>query len=245
MRHLIKFTTLATVALTLMGCGSNKGVVSSAPGPVKLTDPILAPQLAPLDANGFYNLHNAPNRFNSFGSRVITGEDGSKTVMVWYGSKIVGTLELNTSGDEVRWVDANFDGFIDVVIGPATSRNYIAICLQDPKSRTFKQSYVTDELNGDFILNPNTKQWVGRSSNGASSTIYQIYSWTNNHLVPTETLIVISDPRDYAANGVKNQYTIINGNDFQHIATAKKKETSKITQLPPEWQRILNSFENL
>ena len=245
MKQFIKVTILAAVALAVMGCGSNKGVVSSAPGPVKLTDPALAPQLAPLDANGFYNLHSAPNSFNSFGARVVTGSDGSKTVMMSYGSKHVGTLELNTSGDEVRWVDANFDGFIDVVIGPATSRNYTAICLQEPKSRTFKQSYVTDELNGDFILNPNTKQWVGRSSNSASSTIYQIYSWSNNHLVPTETLIVITDPRDYAANGVKDRYTIINGNDFQHIAASKKKETSKITQLPAEWLRILNSFENL
>ena len=244
MKRFIKITIAAAVTLAVTGCGStNKNVVSSAPGPVKLTDPIIAPPLSPLDANGFYDLTIAPQSHNSFSVKTVDGNDGTKTTLIRYGTKIIGNLTHNATSNTVRYVDANFDGFTDIVVGPAASRNYTAICLLEPQSRTFKQSNVTDELNGDFLINPTTKQWVGRSSNGASSTIYQIYSWTNNQLVPAETLIVISDSQDYKANGVKSRYTIINGNDFDHIATSKKIEANEITQLSLEWQRIINSFE--
>ena len=71
--------------------------------------------------------------------------------------------------------DANFDGYYDIFIGPATSRNYSNLYLWDTKKQWFYHAVSPDNLNGHFILNPARKQWVSAGSSSYCSMYYTIF----------------------------------------------------------------------
>lgn len=201
---------------------------------------------AKVDKNGFYNVLDCPTSPSYFKATTEQNEDGSYNVNIYHGRQLAQTIKCDdvTSGD-LHFLDANFDGDLDIVVGPATARNYSTILLWSDKKNQFVPTGIG--LNGYFLVNPKAKIWVGISSDGASSTIYSKHIWRGNKFEVAESLMVFSDPSEYALYGVTTKYTLIKGDDYYSPASVGcvKQRTNKRVKLPKEWQRILNSFDNM
>ena len=200
---------------------------------------------AKTDKNGFFKVLDCSTTPSYFKATSEQNEDGSYNVKIYHGRQLAQTIKCDVTGKELYFLDANFDGNLDIVVGPATARNYSTILLWSDKKNEFVPTGV--ELNGYFLVNPKAKMWVGLSSGGASSTYYSKYIWNGNKLEVSETLMEFSDPKEYADYGVTTKYTLIKGDDYYSPASVGcvKQRTNKRIKLPKDWQRILNSFDNM
>jgi len=200
---------------------------------------------AKTDKNGFYKVLDCSTTPSYFKATSEQNEDGSYNVKIYHGRQLAQTIKCDVTGKELYFLDANFDGNLDIVVGPATARNYSTILLWSDKKNEFVPTGV--ELNGYFLVNPKAKMWVGLSSNGASSTYYTKYIWKGNKLEVSETLMEFCDPSEYTDYGVTTKYTLIKGDDYYSPASVGcvKQRTNKRVKLPKDWQRILNSFDNM
>lgn len=200
---------------------------------------------AKTDKNGFYKVLDCSTTPSYFKATSEQNEDGSYNVKIYHGRQLAQTIKCDVTGKELYFLDANFDGNLDIVVGPATARNYSTILLWSDKKNEFVPTGV--ELNGYFLVNPKAKMWVGLSSNGASSTYYTKYIWKGDKLEVSETLMEFSDPKEYADYGVTTKYTLIKGDDYYSPASVGcvKQRTNKRVKLPKDWQHILNSFDKM
>lgn len=200
----------------------------------------------PYDKNGYASVLNAPTTHRTLKTQSTQNEDGSYTTNIYSGEAIVQSLKHEATSGEVRFIDMNFDGFVDLFVGPATARNYSTIYLNDNKGK-FVPTQQEANLNGYFLVNDKKKHFVSMSSNGASSTFYEKFIWNGNKLEVSESLMVFSDPSEYTDYGVTTKYTLIKGNDYYSPASVGcvKMRTNKLSKLPKEWKKIINSFENM
>lgn len=201
---------------------------------------------APTDKNGYYSVLSCPTSPSYFSATTeLNEDDGSYNVNIYHGRQLAQSINCDVTGGELHFLDANFDGNLDIVVGPATARNYSTILLWSDAKQEFVETGL--ELNGYFLVNPKSKTWVEMSSNGASSTFYTIYGWKGSELEVTESLMVFSNPSEYADYGVTTKYTLIKGNDYYSTQSvgAVKKRTNQLSKLPKQWQQIIDSFDNM
>lgn len=200
---------------------------------------------APTDKNGFYSVLDCPTSPSFFKVTTEQNDEGTYNVNIYHGRQLAQTIECDVTRGDLHFLDANFDGNIDIVVGPATARNYSTILLWSDNKNEFEPTGI--ELNGYLLVNPKAKIWACMSSDGASSTMYQKYSWHGNKFVADESILMFTDKSEYAAYGVSTKYTLIKGNDYYSPASVGcvKLRTNNINKLPKLWQQILNSFQNL
>lgn len=226
-----KYLTLISIAIVALGC-----FTANAQNEFQ----------APTDKNGFYKVLDCPTSPSYFKATAERNEDeGVFIVNIYHGHILAQTIKCDVTSGDMHFLDANFDGNLDIVVGPATARNYSTILLWSDKAKQFVPTGV--EINGYLLVNPKSKIWAGMSSDGASSTMYEKYSWHGDKFVADESILVFYDKSEYAANGVTTKYTLIKGNDYYSNASigCVKLRTNKLNKLPKEWQRILNSFEEM
>lgn len=194
------------------------------------------------DVKGYYSLLDCPRSIPKVNVNIAKNEFDYYTVKVYIADNLVDTFRCKSTSDDIRFVDGNFDGYYDIFIGPATSRNHSNLYLWDTKKQWFYCAVPSDYLNGHFILNPVRKHWVSAGSSSYCSMYYTIFRWDDDKEVDIESLIDISDPTAYGEYGVKRRYTIINGGDFEKITPNRKMHTNKKSSLPKRWQIILKEF---
>ena len=195
------------------------------------------------DTKGYYSLLDCPQSLPNVEVITEQNDNGSYAVKVLIKGKQVDTFTCESTSDDVRFVDANFDGYYDLFIGPATTRNYSHLYMWDTKKQWFYQAVSPDNLNGHFILNPAKKQWVSAGSSSYCSMYYTIFRWDDDKEVDIESLIDISDPTAHKEYGVQRRYTVIRGGDFEIIAPNRKQHTNRKSALPKKWRTILNEFD--
>lgn len=195
------------------------------------------------DAKGYYSLLDCPRSIPKVKVNIAKNEFDCYTVKVFITDNLVDTFRCHSTSDDVRFVDANFDGYYDIFIGPATSRNHSSLYLWDAKKQWFYCAVPSDNLNGHFILNPAKKQWVSAGSASYCSMYYTIFRWDDDKEVDIESLIDISDPTAHGEYGVKRRYTVIHGGDFDNIAPNRIMHTNKKANLPKVWKTILSEFD--
>lgn len=195
------------------------------------------------DKHGFYNITDCPTSLSFIKATSQQQEEGTYNVSIYRGRELAQTFSLEVTSGDLYYLDANFDGNMDILAGPAASRNCSTILLWDDGKGEFVQMegdmYM---LNGDFLVNPGKKFLVGAGSGSYCSQYYTRYVWKGNRLVATESLIEITDPNAYKEYGVNRRYTVIKGNNYDKIAANKKVATNKKSQLPAEWRTILASY---
>ena len=196
------------------------------------------------DANGYYSLLDCPREHSNLQVKV-TPSDGDYDVNIYMLGKLLNSFKCSATGTDVRFVDANFDGYYDIFVGPASSRNYSQLYLWDPQKMNYYHAQSTDDLNGVFLLNPSKKQWVSRGSSSYCSMYYTIFSWKNGKEIDHETLVEITDPLAYPEYGVKKRYTIFSGDGSDTKTARKKLDTNQKSKLPKEWRKIFDSYDRL
>lgn len=176
------------------------------------------------DVNGYYNLLDCPQ---SLPNVKVTEADDDGTMTVIINGNEVNKLTCVTSSYDVRFVDANFDGYYDLLIGPAIAREYSYLYLWDSKKQSFCPAI---ELNGDYIINPAKKQWASATPLSYCLTDFDIFRFEGNEIVYIESLNENSNPE----RGLW-RYTISQGD-------LTKLETNKKSRLPKRWRIILKEF---
>lgn len=193
------------------------------------------------DKYGFYNVVDCPTSLSFIKTTCESQDDDTYKVSIYRGRELAQSINLDVTGNDLYYLDANFDGNMDIFVGPAAPRNYSTILLWDDNSGEFVPME-GEVLNGTILVNPSKKFLVSIGSGSYCSEYYTRYVWQGNRLVTTETLVEINDPKAYKEYGVKRRYTVVKGNNLDNIAANKKVETSKKSKLPTEWRAIIASF---
>ena len=122
-----------------------------------------------VDAKGYFYLKNCPRSIPNVKVTADLDDLGQYVVKVYIKGNLIDTFKCMSTNGEVRFVDANFDGYYDFIVGPVESRNYSQLYLWDSKKQWFYHAVATDDLNGYLLLNPAKKQWVSRGSSSYCS----------------------------------------------------------------------------
>lgn len=210
--------------------------------PLQLLAQSKSPSLQPkTDKRGFYNVVDCPTSLSFIKAISEQQKDDTYKVSIYRGRELAQTLYLDVTGGDLYYLDANFDGIMDIFVGPAAPRNYSTILLCDDNSGEF-EPIEGEVLNGTILVNPSKKFLVSLGSGSYCSEYYTRYTWEGNRLVTTETLVEINDPKSYKEYGVKRRYTVVKGNNLDKISSHKTFETNKKSKLPAEWRNIIASF---
>ncbi|MBQ1798540.1 MAG: hypothetical protein IIZ89_04130 [Muribaculaceae bacterium] len=174
-------------------------------------------------------LKQLPTTNNDFiASLVVNTETGEQTAYVNYHHRKVQTIPdvmvMPYEGNIIHYVDANFDGHMDVYVGTGESRSANVLLLWDKKRGEFKL------WDDDYLQNPvfDAEEKVIYSSGSSSAWDYDYtkQAWSGGKLITVEQL-----NRHTSEDGV-TRYSLMRDDKLVLNTTVKK-------QLPAEWRRII------
>ncbi len=212
--------------------------------PANLNELMRAPSIK-TNADGVYFINrDAPRSLTHLKvvNKEIDSQDFKATIYV--DGKLVQTVKHAATQNEIKFFDANFDGYVDILFGAAYPREYSAIFLWNPANKKYVESLNNGSFNGLMVVNPGAKELYSYLSGGASYSGYSISKWQGNKLVETERLVEIepSDIQDYANYGYCMQYSVINGNYNEgSIRPYLILETNELSIVPSKWRTIMNN----
>lgn len=190
------------------------------------------------DTNGIITLAQCPTEYE--GLKVVVTDDIMKAT-IYQGDQELQTISddedepLATDGDKsVHFMDANFDGHVDIFIGAGASRTYSTLLLWDPTTKQFKRyGQLGEPMLQNITLHPASKSVFEGGSASAFAEVFSRSIWENNALKKVEELTCVSDAEQYEEYEVSAPYTIKDG-DGKTIATYKK-----IDELPNQWKAVV------
>ena len=175
---------------------------------------------------------------------IVLYED-CKTIDVYYDQKLIQTIKkddwnVNEYGsladtDRTAFLDVNFDGFVDILIGPATSRSYSCLIVWDD---AVKQFVLTQKYIANFLLDPVTRSVFEYGSFSWCGMVYERAMIDGTKWVVLELLTEISEPSAYADNEVQNRFTLNHPQDKRLLVS-----TEDYKKLPEVWQKFLYFYE--
>lgn len=202
---------------------------------------IASPKCA-INAQGLITLGDCPTNHSQLSVKM---NDECNELTIFLNGKELQKIdreeEFASPADEcpIFYLDANFDGNCDIFVGPGESRTYSTLLIYNPKKGLFE---AIGELGNpslqNFILDPVNKVVYEGGSSSFCELDADKMKWVSNSLQKMESLKVISDPKEYRANGVKYKYTIKNAN------TGKLVKATNFTQnLPASWLKLAKTLD--
>lgn len=196
-----------------------------------------APVITP-DESGFIRLSQCPTTYDKM--EVAFSDDNTK-VTITYDGQLIQTLSdeedgLVATGDDVpvHFMDANFDGFVDIFIGPGESRTYSSLFIWDESEKQFKRiGKLGDPSYQNIMLYPSKKYVFEGGSNSWCNESFTRSVWEDGNLKKVEELNIVSAVEQYGEYGVENKYT---------LRDAKQKDiisTDDMSTLPSPWGSFL------
>ena len=202
-----------------------------------------APDITP-KADGLITLDMCPTSYKHL--RVEVSKDHS-TAQIFSNNELLQTISNDENplvaggaeNDEIHFVDANFDGMTDIIIGPCESRTYSTLLLWNDKARQFQRVGTLGEpsLQGFMIHVPSQSVIEGGSSSWCAFNVTRS-QWNGTQLKHVEELIIITDSEQFGEYGVSATYTISDANHkvlYSH-------DDAKL--LPTVWMDIANAYQN-
>lgn len=252
----VSFYLLSAFALLcLMGCnaspkGSEGGETAAAPqgeavetssGSEEKKDVFMAAPLIETDGEGLIALGQCPQSDKHL---KVELKDDNTVAEISYDGRLLQTVEdkedalVAAGGDiAVRFLDANFDGFTDIFIGPGESRTYSTLLVWNAARERFERIGTLGEpaLQG-FMLEPATQSVYEGGSASYCLFIVTRSVWDGGQLKTKEQLFCVSDPQQYAANDVSDKFSLRNdkGNEIQ--------ATSLLGELPGNWKNVVTIY---
>ena len=209
---------------------------------------VVAPVIKPNEM-GYITLSDCPTRAMHVSTFVYDEEDGSLRAKVYVGrTLILWYKDLDVSGAkrrEVHYLDANFDGYIDILIGSGESRNYSVLLLWDVEKQSFVK--VDNSMNGLLMLDPQSKTLLFEGSASWCSMFYSRYGFEGTAMKLKDQLVYITERSEYGTYGVKATYTVTTDEepDANGYYRNVQVSTSSKANLPKHWQRIVNAYDKL
>lgn len=209
---------------------------------------VVAPVIKPNEM-GYITLKDCPTRAMHVSTFVYDEEDGTLRAKVYVGrTLILWYKDLEVSGAkrrEVHYLDANFDGYIDILIGSGESRNYSVLLLWDKEKESFRK--VDNSMNGLLMLDPQSKTLLLEGSASWCSMFYSRYGFEGTTMKLKDQLVYITERSEYGSYGVKATYTVTTDEEpatngyYRNVQVS----TDSKANLPKHWQRIVNAYNQL
>lgn len=200
-------------------------------------DNMTAPKIE-ADANGIITLAQCPTEYE--GLKVVVTDDVMKAT-IYQDDQQLQTIygdedePLATDGDKsVHFMDANFDGYVDIFIGAGASRTYSTLILWNPTTKQFKRYGVLGEpMLQNITLHPASKSVFEGGSASAFAEVFSRSIWENDALKQVEELTFVSDAEQYEEYEVSAPYTI-KDTEGKAITTFQKAD-----ELPGQWKAVV------
>jgi hypothetical protein len=141
----------------------------------------------------------------------------------------------------VHFLDANFDGNVDILIGPGCNREYSTLILWDREENRFARASNDGftVFNGDFYYDPMRMAVYRLTSSSAFETTGTLMMWQGTDLQSEETFLQVADPSYYDFYHVTHRYTIRNYySDEDIVSTDDPNDIS----FPWDWWLISNDI---
>lgn len=171
-----------------------------------------APSIEP-DANGLISLKQCPTEDKHL---KVEMSENCDTAKILYDGEVIQTItdgdQLVTDVDDkcpVHYMDANFDGFVDIFLGQGESRTYSCLLVWDAEQKQFERiGELGSPVLQNFMLYPSSKSVIEGGSNSAFDSSFTMSVWEENRLVKQEELCIVFDPAQYEELNVGNKFTV-------------------------------------
>ena len=201
---------------------------------------MLAPQIHPNKA-GLITLKLCPTTYQNL--KVEVSKDYSEA-KIYDGDSLLQTITAPDDGlvaaggkVPVYFMDANFDGYVDIFIGPGESRTYSTLLTWNPVDKQFvRVGELGNPTLQNFMLYPSGKTVFDGGSESAFADFFTSYDWKDGGLQKLNDLYVVNDSEKYIEYGVDAKYTLLDADDKVQLST------DKLSDLPAQWIGLLNDL---
>lgn len=177
----------------------------------------LAAPRVEVNANGLFTVNDCPTTNDRFGVVFHDGEDGIESADILWDGVECQTVNFDAENDcvtreIVHYLDANFDGYLDILLGAGSNREYSALLLWNEEENMFVRA-TNDGLlifNGDFFYEPERMAVYRRTSSSYAETTYTMMTWQGSDLQSEEVFLIIGDKSYYDNYHVTHRYTVRN-----------------------------------
>ena len=202
--------------ITLSACGNKSTQAKNVPETSQSSEEeqgVTAPKIE-ADASGLIGLDQCPTTNDRL--RVEVSEEMDSAI-IYLDNELLQTITdpdggLVAAGGEppIFFLDANFDGFADIFIGPGESRTYSTLLVWEPSKKQFRRiGKLSEPSLQNFLLCPETKSVFEGGSDSWCSFSFSRSEWENGNLKVLENITLVNDPEQYGENHVSDKYTLI------------------------------------
>ena len=156
--------------------------------------PTMAAPVIELNGEGFFSIDDCPTTYEGLEIVKHEGEYGLSSIDIMRGGQLLRTFRFtddrNIDRDDIHFLDANFDGYVDIFLGPGCDREYSALFLWNPEQSNFVRGYEDGNpiLNGNYKFHPASQKVYFTGSGSFSSNHAVRLSWQNYNLQSEEAL---------------------------------------------------------
>lgn len=207
------------------------------------SNPLAVPAVT-LDRYGTFTVADCPTTHETLEVKLLENENRIDKIQIFAEGMLMQSLPIREEDaitrNEVHFLDANFDGNVDILIGPGCNREYSALIMWDREENCWARA--TNDgfsiFNGDFFYDPSRMVVYRRTSSSAVETTYTMMIWQGTDLQSEETFLIIGDRSCYDSYHVTHRYTIRNYYSDEDIIS-----TDNPNEIFNPWDRWINSDE--
>ena len=210
---------------------------------VDSTSTMAAPVIE-LDGEGMFSIDDCPTTYEGLEIVKHKGEYNLSSIDVILDGKQLCSFAFRNddndfdnndyvTGDQVHFLDANFDGYVDIFLGPCSDREYSALFLWDPEQSTFVRARQDGDpqFNGNYQFHPSSQK-VYFSGSGCAVCHHAVrLSWQGNELRSEEALTSVMS-KSYINEEQPARYVIRKNLEGKIVLS-----TDDPNQLPERWKK--------
>jgi len=196
---------------------------------------------APRVEGDMIDVSRCPTQLDGLSVRLYANEDGgiNKAVISMRGEEwqtvsgkdVLATNVSVSDTDAVRFLDADFDGYVDILIGAGQPRTYSTLLVWNQSSQRFKR--IDGERWQGMRLAPSSRLVYTGGGGSAFEFCIRQYRWKGRKIVLNQQLLCVDGGSDSAA---QHKYTITDAKDRKITAT------DSAADLPSEWSVAVNAY---
>ena len=178
-----------------------------------VSNPLAVPSVE-LDEYGFFTVADCPTTHDVLEVKLHEGEYCIDRADIYADGMVMQSVPISEQDaitrKVVHFLDANFDGNVDILIGPGCNREYSTLILWDREENRFARASNDGftVFNGDFYYEPERMAVYRMTSSSAFETTYTLMTWQGTDLQSEELFLQVFDPSYYDFYHVKHRYTV-------------------------------------
>ena len=212
---------------------------------VAQSNPLAVPTVA-LDQYGLFTVNDCPTTHDVLDVQLHEGEYCIDTVRIYADGFLMQSVPIREDDAITRkivhFLDVNFDGYVDILIGPGCNREYSTIIMWDREENKFVRA--TNDgftvFNGEFYYEPERMAVYRMTSSSAFETTYTLMVWQGTDLQSEETFLQVADPSYYESYRVNHRYTVRSYYSDEDVISTDNPE--EITEPWDKW--LISPFED-